>query len=308
MDLWQLKIFCKVVELKSFSKAGEAVHLSQPTVSSHIKDLENHLGTQLIDRLTRQAVPTKAGELLYQYACRLIALHAETESAMAEFQGKMKGRLCVGGSTIPAGYLLPRFIGAFSQLYPDAQIALKVGDTSEIIDKIVNGEIEVGVVGDQSDDQQLHQTALMEDELRIVIPCYHKWAGKSHVTLKALLAEPFIIREKGSGTLRSIEKRVLKKGYRLDDFYVVAELGSTEAVRQGIKNGLGVSIMSAIAVADDVHQGSLKTLTIQGLNLNRQFYLTRHQQRTPSPLCRAFIKFLASQFNLSLKYPKESVC
>lgn len=298
MDLWQLKIFCKVVELKSFSKAGESVHLSQPTVSSHIKDLESHLGTQLIDRLTRHAVPTKAGDLLYQYACRLIALHSETESAMAEFLGKMKGRLCVGGSTIPAGYLLPRIIGGFCQRYPDVQISLKVGDTSEIIDKIACGEIEVGVVGDQSDDQQLHQVALMEDELCLVIPHHHKWAGKSHVTLKTLLTEPFIFREKGSGTLRSIEKSILKKGYRLDDFYVVAELGSTEAVRQGIKNGLGVSVLSAIAVADDVHQGALKTLTIQGLNLKRRFYLTRHQQRTPSPLCRTFIDFLAKKFNL----------
>lgn len=298
MDLWQLKIFCKVVELRSFSKAGEAVHLSQPTVSSHIKDLENHLGTQLIDRLTRHAVPTKAGELLYRYARRLNALLEETETAMAEFLGKIKGKLIIGGSTIPGGYLLPRLIGSFSKNYPDVQIAVKVGDTSEIVDKIASGQVEIGIVGAQSDKYKLHQIPLVEDVLCVVVPRDHKWSGQEKVTIKELMTEPFIVREAGSGTLQSIENMLQKKGAQLRDFRVVAELGSTEAVRQAVKNGLGVSILSAIAVADDVQNGTLKTLSVAGLNLDRQFFLTRHGQRTPSPLCRTFISFLQSEYNL----------
>ncbi len=298
MDLWQLKIFCKVVELRSFSKAGEAVHLSQPTVSSHIKDLENHLGTQLIDRLTRHAVPTKAGELLYTYARRLNTLLEETETAMAEFLGKIKGRLVIGGSTIPGGYLLPRLIGSFAKNYPEVQIALKVGDTSEILDRIASGQVEIGIVGAQSDKYKLQQIPLVEDALCVVLPRDHKWADQEKVTVKELAAEPFIVREKGSGTLLSIENMLQKKGVRFSEFRIVAELGSTEAVRQAVKNGLGVSILSAIAVADDVQSGSLKTITISGLNLNRQFYLTRHSQRTPSPLCRTFISFLKSEYDL----------
>ena len=125
MDLWQLNIFCRVIEMKSFSKAGEAIHLSQPTVSSHIKDLEAHFGTKLVDRLARQALPTKAGELLYEYAVRLLTLRDETESAMAEFLGKIKGRLSLGGSTIPAGYLLPRWIGEFTAAFPRSQRLLR---------------------------------------------------------------------------------------------------------------------------------------------------------------------------------------
>ena len=109
MDLWQLHIFCKVVDLKSFSRAGRAVHLSQPTVSSHIKDLEAHFDCRLIDRLAKEAVPTKAGLLLYRYAKRMIALREETESAMAEFKGQVKGSLNLGGSTIPGAFVLPAF-------------------------------------------------------------------------------------------------------------------------------------------------------------------------------------------------------
>ena len=269
MDLWQLKIFCKVIELKSFSKAGEAVHLSQPTVSSHIKDLEAHFGTQLIDRLARNASPTKAGELLFTYAQRLIALQHETETAMAEYLGKIKGRLAIGGSTIPGGYLLPQLIGGFSNTFPEVHIALVVGDTSEILEKITSGSIELGVVGAWYDDNQLEQTPLTEDDLCIVVPAGHKWANQTSVTIADLINEPFIVRESGSGTLWSIEQQLQKAGHSLNEFRIVAEMGSTEAVRQSIKSKVGISILSSVAVADDVNAGTLKTLTVEGLELKR---------------------------------------
>ena len=122
MDLWQLHIFCRVVERKSFSKAAEIVHLSQPTVSSHIQDLEAHFGCRLIDRLSRQVVPTQAGRLLYSYARRLLALRDETETAMAQHQGRLTGNLVIGGSTIPGGYLLPGVVGLFKKRYPQMTV------------------------------------------------------------------------------------------------------------------------------------------------------------------------------------------
>lgn len=295
MDLWQLKIFCKVVELKSFSKAGESVHLSQPTVSSHIKDLEEHFGTRLVDRLSRKVLPTKAGELLYDHALRLIALRDRTEMVMAEFSGKIKGRLTIGGSTIPGGYLLPKIIGLFSKRYPDVHISLKVADTSEILLKVVSGHIEAGVVGARSNDRLLHQIPVVDDEMCLVVPAEHPWARRQRIKIKELLTEPFVVRELGSGTLRSIEHQLQKKGYAITDFNIVAEMGSTEAVRQAIKNKVGLSILSAIAVADDIQAGLLKAVGIDGLNLKRSFYLTTHKQRTPSPLCSTFIDFLKQE-------------
>jgi DNA-binding transcriptional LysR family regulator len=292
MDLWQLKIFCKVVELKSFSKAGEAVHLSQPTVSSHIKELEGHFGTRLVDRLSRRVLPTKAGELLYDYAQQLVALRDRTEAVMAEFSGKMKGRLSIGGSTIPGGYLLPRIIGLFSKRYPEVRISLKVGDTSEILSMVATGRIEAGVVGAKSSDKLLQQVPMAVDEMCLVVPSDHIWAQRQTIKFKELLGEPFIVRELGSGTLRSIEQQLQKKGYTVSDLNIVAEMGSTEAVRQAIKNKVGLSILSAIAVADDIQTGLLKAISIEGLNLKRSFYLTTHKQRTPSPLSTTFIKFL----------------
>jgi DNA-binding transcriptional LysR family regulator len=295
MDLWQLHIFVKVLDLKSFSRAGRAIHLSQPTVSSHIKDLEDHFGCRLIDRLAKEALPTKAGRLLYRYAKRMIALRDETESAMAEFKGGIKGSLNLGGSTIPGAFVLPAIIGSFTTQFPEVNVSLSIADTQQTIEAILSGDLELGVVGSVSTHSGIAQAHLVEDEMCLVVPAGHRWAGKKRVTIKQLFAEPFLIREQGSGTLKSIQTSFSEAGLNVSDLKVVARIGSTEAIRQGIKASMGISILSAIAVADDVAAGNLKTLTIDGLNLKRAFYLTHHRHRSLSPLCRTFIDFINSQ-------------
>ena len=295
MDLWQLNIFCKVVELKSFSKAGKTIRLSQPTVSSHIKDLEDHFGCRLIDRLSKEAVPTKAGELLYTYARQLITLRDETETALAEFQGIIKGRLIVGGSTIPGGYIIPKIIGGFTKDYPEAKISLIIADTEKIINDTLAGTLDLGIVGAQTGDKSIIQEKLIEDEMCLVVPAEHRWAGKKQITLKQLFKEPFIARELGSGTLKSIRHSLFRKSYSLDDLNIISEMGSTEAVKQGIINNVGVSILSRIAVAEALQTGSLIALSVEGLDLKRSFYLTRHKYRSTAPLCRAFIEYLKKE-------------
>ena len=299
MDLWQLNIFCKVVELKGFSNAGNAVHLSQPTISSHIKDLENHFECQLIDRLGKKAVPTKAGELLYHYARKLIALRDETEAAMAEFHGKIKGRLVIGGSTIPGGYILPKCIGSFTTVYPEVTISLIIGDTDQIIQDVLSGSSEFGIVGAKTSNKNIYQEKLIEDEMRLIVTSDHKWAKEKQITPDLIFKEPFIVRERGSGTLKSIKLSLKEKGYYSENLNIIAELGSTEAVIQGIKSKVGISILSTIAVAEELKAGTLRALTIKKLNLKRSFYLITHKQRSPSPLCNAFINFLKKEFPLS---------
>ncbi len=295
MDLWQLQIFCKVVDLKSFSRAGRAVHLSQPTVSSHIKDLEDHYGCRLIDRLSKEALPTQAGRLLYRYAKRMITLRDEADSAMAEFMGQVKGSLKLGGSTIPGAFVLPAIIGAFIARFPNVNVNLTIADTRGIIEAILCGDLEMGVVGAVSTHKNIVQTRLIDDEMCLVVATGHRWSGKKRLTTQQLFTEPFIIREPGSGTLKSIQTSFSEAGLNFNELNVVARIGSTEAIRQGIKNGMGVSILSAIAVSDDVAAGTLKTLAIDGLNLKRAFYLTHHGQRSISPLAQAFIDFIGSQ-------------
>jgi DNA-binding transcriptional LysR family regulator len=299
MDLWQLNIYCKVVEQRSFSKAGKLAHLSQPTVSSHIKDLENHFGCRLIDRLAKEAVPTKEGELLYHYAQRLIELRAETEDALRQFRDSVEGNLIVGGSTIPGGYLLPQLIAGFLKKYPKVFVSLRVGGTGKVIADILSGKIELGVVGARISDNKLEQKVLLEDEMRLVVPRNHKWSNRRSIDLESLLREPFIVRESSSGTLNSIQNNLQKSGHSFEHFNIVSELGSTESVVQGIKNDIGLSIVSPIAVADELKSGTLKVLRINGLNLKRHFYFTRHKHRSLSPPGEAFMAYLPGGLSTS---------
>jgi DNA-binding transcriptional LysR family regulator len=295
MDLWRLHIFCKVVELKSFSKAASSVYLSQPTVSSHIKDLEDHFECKLIDRLGREVAPTKAGQLLYRYASKMITLKENAERALAEFQGKVKGHLTIGGSTIPGGYILPPLLGQFKQAYPEVTVTLIESDTAGIIQDIIEGRVELGIVGAKAREVQLVQEKVMDDEMCLIVPKGHKWAATGHVKLEELIKEPFIMREPGSGTRKSIEQLLDRSGHWFGHLNVVAEMGSTEAVRQAIKARMGVSVLSERAVYDELAAGSLKKIGIKGMSLQRAFYLIVHKHRTQSPLCHAFVKFLKAK-------------
>ena len=294
MDLWQLKVFCTVIEQKSFSKAGTFIHLSQPTVSSHIKDLESHFGCLLIDRLGKEALPTKAGNLLYRYARKLLALKEETETAMSQFQGRMKGRLYIGGSTIPGGFILPKMIGEFSKQYPDVMVSMIIGDTKHIISEILSGEVEIGIVGAATDNKKIIQEKYLDDEMKVIVSADHKWAKRSSIGLKDLFQEPYISREAGSGTLTSFKNCLETTGHSLDDLKIVAEMGSTISVIQGVKSNLGFSVLSTISVTEELKAGTLAMLTVKGLNLPRSFYVTRHKLKSLSPLGEAFLEFLKS--------------
>lgn len=298
MDLWQLYIFTKVADLKSFSKAGKAIHLSQPTISSHIKDLEDHLGCRLIDRMGKEAELTKAGELLYSYAKRLIDLKNETEAAMAEFQGAVKGNIRIGGSTIPGSYILPEYIGQFIQKYPGTKISLIISSTDEILSHILSGDIELAIVGAGASDRKIWQEKIIEDELCLVISNDHRWSDRKSVAAEELIQEPFIAREPGSGTMRSFFEHMESLGIYRENLDIIAEMGSTEAVKEAVKNGLGISIISRLAATPEIKAGTLKTIEIEGIKLSRSFYLTGHAERTRSPLCRAFVDFVEGRSGL----------
>ena len=291
MDLWQLTIFVAVVENKSFSKASEAINLSQSTVSSHIKELEDYFKCRLLDRLGKITEPTKAGEILYQHAKKMLCLKDQAETAMHDFLGKAKGSLSIGGSTIPSGYILPRIIGPFSKEFPDIRIELFSGDTSQIIEDIKTGKIEVGIVGAKTDDPLIFQEEFVSDEMLLIVPFGHKWADKTSVGFPDLLKETLIAREKGSGTWQSILKSMARAGFDPKTLNAPVTMGNTVSVIQGILHHVGISILSFIAVQDDIDKGRLKALSVTGLDLNRFFYLTTSPKRSLSPICKKFIEF-----------------
>jgi DNA-binding transcriptional LysR family regulator len=295
-DLRQLEIFRRVVELRSYSKAAKSVHLAQASVSERMATLERMIGTKLLDRCGREIVPTKAGELLYKRAAKHLELKRQTCVELEKFLGIRKGDIEIGGSTIPAEYVLPGILKRFRDEYPDVIVRLRIGDSDEISHQVSEGTLELGVVGSKGKIKGLVYKEIWKDELVLVVHPSHRWTRQRSISLKELCQEPFIQREGGSGTRQMLERRLQAlHSAGLDSFQVVSQLGSSTAVKEGIRNRLGVSILSRRAVGEEVIAGSLKIVPMKNLSLERSFFLIRDRRRTQSPLCRALFDFLQSK-------------
>ena len=294
MDLRRLEVFAKVAELRSFSRAAEALGLTQPTVSEHVRALEDELGVALLDRLGRGAAPTRAGSLLLGYARRMLALAREARQALDQFQGRLSGELIVGGSTIPGEYLLPALIGRFKTLYPDISVCLLIGSSRQVTEWIEDGRAEVGIVGAPPSPKSLVARELQADELVLVVPPAHAWAGKTEVMLAELKAEPLLVRERGSGSREALERALGEVNAALSGFRIVGEIGSTQAIKQAVRAGVGLALVSKRAVEDECRANLLHCLKVKDLRVSRAFYLVTHRDRSRSPLAQAFVELVES--------------
>jgi DNA-binding transcriptional LysR family regulator len=295
MDLRRLEVFAKVAELGSFSRAADALYLTQPTISEHVRALEVELGLPLLDRLGRGATPTPGGRVLLDYALRMLKLAEEARQAVDRFQGRMSGTLTVGGSTIPGEYVLPALIGRFKGKYPDILLSLRVSSSRQVSEWVDEGRVEVGVVGARPAQRMLEPRAFMDDELVVAVPAGHPWTARKTVGLADVRSEPLIVREPGSGSREALEHALHEAGTSLEAFHVAGEIGSTQAVKQAVRAGVGITIVSRRAVQDECRAGLVHCVKIRDLKVNRSFYLVTHRERTRSPLAEAFVAFVESE-------------
>ncbi len=293
LDFRKLEVFYWVAELKSFSRAAEHLSLRQPTVSAHIHELEEKLGSKILNRVGGNVSPTALGRILFQQAKALLSLKRETLAAVESFQGRVKGDLLVGGSNIPGEYILPGKLGSFIQKYPEVKPILRIGDSAEIVEDVLDGKVEVGFVGFRGENRSLSFHRIWKDEMVLAVPKGHPMSRLKAVSLKDLRGEKFISREGGSGTLRSFRDLLNLRGVDPDKLLNVSmELGSTEAIKEALIAGLGVSILSKSSILREIRDGILKQIPIRGLKLERDFYQVIHRQRSLSPVSQAFIQFL----------------
>ncbi len=293
LDLHKLEVFYWVAELKSFSLAAGHLSLRQPTISAHIRELEESLGSKLLSRVAGEVTPTNLGHILLERAKVLLELKRETLAAVDGFQGKVRGELRVGGSNIPGEYILPAKLGAFLRQFPEVKPVLRIGDSAGIVEEVIDGKVEVGFVGFKGEDRRLSFHRLWKDEMVLVVPKKHPWGRIKSIEIKDLSKGSFISREGGSGTLRSFTSQLKRKGYVPEKLLnVTMELGSTAAIKEALMAGLGVSILSKTSIQRDVEDGHLKILPIRGFKLERDFYQVFHRSHLLSPVSLAFIHFL----------------
>ncbi len=292
MDLRTLEIFCKVVENRSFSQTAEEMSITQPTVSFQMHNLEKYFGTKLFDRSTRELNLTKEGETLYEYAHKILELGKAAKESVAGYKNLNLGELVIGASTIPGEYILPAKLKLFKKKFPRIKVILRIADTEKIISQVLERKLDIGVVGARVEHKNLSYEEFVEDELVLIVSPKHRWAKIKHISLADLEKEPFIIREKGSGTRTTMLTALREKRLALEDLNIVMELGSTESVKTAVKAGIGVSLVSKWAIKDELKLRRLRALKIRELNLFRYFYIVYDQRRILSKAVKSFHQFL----------------
>ena len=306
IDFKHLETFCRIAGLKSFSRAAEDLLLTQPTVSGHILSLEQLLSLRLFDRTSREVRLTKAGKVFLKYASRILSLRKDLLNALSEFSEGIRGNLSLGASTIPGEYLLPKLIRDFKREHPRSVLSLRIADTKEILQYVLQDGVEFGIIGAKLNHPSLHYEKYEEDEIIVVAPSDHPLTRRKRVNLEELLKEPWIIREEGSGTQIASEKALRKKGKSLKQFNVVMEMGSTSSVKEGVKARLGLAFISRRATGEELRQGVLSRIDVEGVGpILRQIYIVSHRGRTLSPISMEFLRFLKKEKERDDADPKK---
>jgi DNA-binding transcriptional LysR family regulator len=293
MDIHHLRVFASVFKNRSFSKASEELHLTQPTISNHIKALEGEFDCKLFDRLGRTILPTKEAEVLYSHSIELIERTNNLREAIGLIKKDISGKLIIGASTIPGVYLLPGLMSEFRKKFPSISFQILISDSKGIIENISRHELLLGIVGAKLGDEHIKYMPFIEDEL-IAIASPHLSKNRM-MTLQELLKFPMVLREEGSGTRKETEKFLANKGLSLENVHIAGVFGSTDAIKQAVKAGLGVSILSKFSVADELRYKILEEIKLSDIQMKRRFFIVSHKKRTLPRLYETFLNHIISR-------------
>jgi len=285
----RLQVFATVARLLSFTKAAEALHMTQPAVTFQIRQLEEHFNTRLFDRTHNKITLTETGDLVRTYADQIISKYNEMDNDVRTMTGDIQGPLMIGASTTIGEYFIPGILGTYQRQFPDVKIRLNVANTNGIIHMVENNEIDVGIVEGPVTNKNLVREVIWNDELLVICPVDHALANQKKTSIKEVLEFPFISREEGSGTREVLENYMLKRKIDLDEFNIIMEFGSPESIKSAVTAGLGVSILSVATMEKEL---ALKSLTAVPLSppIKRTFSIVYPRQKFR---LRAMEEFLA---------------
>lgn len=290
MNFKQLEAFVNVVKYKSFSKAAEEIYLSQPTISAHIGALEDEFGTKLIIRSTKEVYPSRTGEIFYEHAVEMLKMRDKAKIAVKSCATDIRGTLEIAASTVPSQYILPEIFPQMASLYPNVFFSIKQYDSRLVANHIISMDAEIGIVGTKMEKSKCVYEAFADDRLVLITPNTDRYkAMGGQFPIETLRNEPFLMREYGSGTRKEMEESLLHMGVEPKQLRVVAQMDSTESIKQAVSKGLGVSIISKIAAIDYARFGMVQIFDLDRDFLNRKFYFVYHKDRQLSPAAEALM-------------------
>ncbi len=298
MDFRQLESFVTIVKHNSFTRAARELYLTQPTLTGHIQALENELGTVIFNRNGKNITLTDAGRILYNHAVNILNMREQAVYSLAQYEGRLEGELAIASSSVPQKYLLPPLLKDFSDIYPGISYIIRQFDSKGVVDCILSGDMDFGLVGADISHPGLQNIDLCPDQLVLIAPNSGRFSGYRGKTLSwdQVKDEKFILREEGSGTRELFFKALEKKGIGEKDIRIIAQIENIQTINLCVRAGLGVSVVSERSVKEEVELGMLKAFYLEGLELKRKFHFVYHKNRVLSPLARAFKDFLADYY------------
>ncbi|MBN2298484.1 MAG: LysR family transcriptional regulator [Deltaproteobacteria bacterium] len=291
MNIHQVHIFNIAAKTLSITKTAKKMHLSQPSVSIQIKDLEDSLNVRLFERINRKITLTDAGKVFFSYSEKLLNLIDEINAVMNEFSSGDVGKLVIGTSSTIGIYVLPKYLGYFKEVFPKAEISLIILNRQEALEQCISGELDFAFLQDPPKHPDLQAEFFMKDELVIVCSPKHRWAEKEHLTIKMLTTEPeqIILREEGSGTRGLIEYVLKRFGIERN---VTMELSSSEGIKRAVEANLGVAVLSKNVIKTELMNKTLVALDIKDLNTKREFYIVHNKKRKFMPMMEKFYEYI----------------
>jgi len=302
ITIQQLEALALLIEEGSFSRAASRMMLSQPSLSKHIKNLEIFVDAKVINRSAKGIVLTKEGQTIYEYARNILKLRDEARQKIELSKDAIAGHIFVGASTIPATYILPLAITRLVKKHPTIQVHITMSDSTDVIQLVLNDQVEIGFIGKRIHNRKLRCENLWKDSLVLIVPKDHPWEKRGPIDFATLSREPFVGRENGSATRSIMEdyfKSFTQKGFR--GFNIVSEMGSSEAVKEAVISGLGISIISIHAVRRELQQGVLVQIPLEGPDILREFCLVYRKQFSPASHHKAFIEYVRS-FSVDISF------
>jgi DNA-binding transcriptional LysR family regulator len=298
LNLHQLATFQIVAKHCSYVRAAEELHFSQPAVSAQIRQLEEALNIKLFEQIGRKTYLTQAGEELFLYSQKIFSVIDETLETMEKLRGPDHGRLRVGADTTVGTYVIPGLLGKFHQSFPEVDISLDVVNRAALVERIMSNQIDMAIVGRVPDDVPVVIEPFAPNELVLVASPSHRLAGRVRVPLAELEKEHFLLREVGSGTRAALELTFQEEEVPL---HVSMHMGNNSAIKQGVAAGLGIALISRVALDMELETNRLVILDVEGFPIMRQWRIVHLKDKHLSATALAFKAFLIEHADRRLR-------
>ncbi|MFE4706840.1 LysR substrate-binding domain-containing protein [Peribacillus simplex] len=297
MKIENLEVFCLVVEEGSINKASRKKYLTQPAVTRQIHQIEKVYDTLLFERENGKLTLSESGKVLYPIAKKIVNDFDQSLAIVNESKEKGSFALNIGASLTIGEYLLPKILGEFKTEFPEIEVTLKIGSTPSILKQLKKDEIQIALVEGEVEGGEYKVKRFAEDEVVVVCSANHKWKDWKKVCIEEVMAEKIIWREENSG-IRIVVEDILKNIQVFEQLKIYMEFGSTQAIKGAVEENLGISILSKLTLEKEIREGSLKALSIEGIDFKRNLWIVQKKEYITKGLVKEFRNYLFQRIGL----------